>query len=117
MMGAQTSFRRHSAPPDDAACIGNCAMARHTLYTRGPRECLSMNVRSKSWFAALIAGFVMASPVLADDVKPQTEEKCIERCDIESDKCMADSEGEKKKVEACDDRYSECLEACDAPGA
>jgi hypothetical protein len=75
-----------------------------------------MSVRSKSWFAALIAGLVIASPALAEDAKPQTEEKCIERCDTESDKCMADSEGEKKKVEACDDTYSECLEACDASG-
>ena len=75
-----------------------------------------MNVRSTGWFAALIAGLVLAGPTLADDAKPQTDEKCVERCDTESDKCMADSEGESDKVQVCDDRYSECLAACETPG-
>ena len=75
-----------------------------------------MNVRSTYWLAAWIAGLLMAGPLLAEDARPQTEEKCVERCDIESDKCMADSNGDPDKVEACDDKYTECLQACDAPG-
>jgi hypothetical protein len=75
-----------------------------------------MNVRRTGWFAALFAGLALAGSTLAEDAKPQTDEKCVERCDIESDKCMADSQGESDKVQACDDRYSECLAACDAPG-
>ena len=75
-----------------------------------------MNVPSTGWFAALIAGLVLTGPTVGEDVRPQTDEKCLERCDIESDKCMADSQGEPDKVQACDDRYSECLQACELPG-
>ena len=74
-----------------------------------------MNVPSTGWFAALIAGLVMAGPTVAEDARPQTDEKCVERCDVESDKCMADSEGDPDKMQACDDKYSECLQACDLP--
>lgn len=74
-----------------------------------------MNVQSERWLAALIAALVVAGPASADGARPQTDEQCVERCDTESDQCMADSEGEKRKVEACDDEYSKCLQACDAP--
>ena len=75
-----------------------------------------MNVRSTVWLATLIAGLVVTGPTLAEDARPQSDEKCIERCDIESDKCMADSEGDPDKMQACDDKYTDCLKACDAPG-
>ncbi|MBF8292460.1 MAG: hypothetical protein HW417_687 [Steroidobacteraceae bacterium] len=75
-----------------------------------------MNVRSTRWLAALIAVLVVAGPAVAEDARPQSDEKCIERCDIESDKCMAASNGDPDKVQACDDKYSECLQACDAHG-
>jgi hypothetical protein len=75
-----------------------------------------MNVSDKRLFAALIAALVLAGPAGADDAQPQSDEKCVERCDAESDQCMGDSEGQKDKVEACDDKYSECLKACDAHG-
>jgi hypothetical protein len=75
-----------------------------------------MNVRSTPWLAALIAGLVMTAPTAAEDARPQSDEKCLERCDIESDKCMADSEGDPDKMQVCDDQYSDCLKACDAPG-
>ena len=73
-----------------------------------------MNFPDKRWFAALIAALVVAVPASAEDASPQTEEKCIERCDTESDKCMYDAEGDPDKMQACDDKYSECLKACDA---
>ena len=76
-----------------------------------------MNVPDKHWLAAMIAALVVAWPASAEDARPQSNEKCIERCDVESDQCMADSEGEKGKVEACDDQYSDCLQACDVPGS
>jgi hypothetical protein len=75
-----------------------------------------MNVRSTRWLAALIAVLVVAGPVIAEDARPQTEEKCLERCDIESDKCMTASNGDPDKMQACDDKYSECLAACEAHG-
>lgn len=76
-----------------------------------------MNVRSTVFLAALIAVLAFGGLARAEDARPQTNEKCIERCDTESDKCMAASEGDPDKVQACDDNYSKCLEACDAPGA
>jgi hypothetical protein len=75
-----------------------------------------MNVRSTVWLATLIGGLVIAGSTLAEDARPQSDEKCIERCDTESDKCMADSDGDPDKMQACDDKYSDCLKACDAPG-
>ncbi len=75
-----------------------------------------MNFRSTLWFAALTAGLVMIGLAGAEDARPQAEEKCLERCDTESDKCMGDSEGDPDKMQACDDKYSECLKACDQSG-
>jgi hypothetical protein len=75
-----------------------------------------MNVPGKCWFAALIASLVIAGAASAEDARPQSDEKCIERCDTESDKCMDTSAGDPKKMQVCDDKYSDCLKACDANG-
>ena len=75
-----------------------------------------MNVPNARWLAAWIAVLVVTSPAVAEDARPQTEEKCVERSDIESDKCMNASEGDPDKMQVCDDKYSECLKACDANG-
>ncbi|MBM4219809.1 MAG: hypothetical protein FJ171_09320 [Gammaproteobacteria bacterium] len=63
------------------------------------------------------------SPVVADDIRPEArtlsdarayaDEKCIEQCDTESDQCMQDANGDSGKLQACDDKYSECLQACE----
>lgn len=74
-----------------------------------------MIVGSTRWLAALIVGLFLAGMAQAEDARPQTEEKCVERCDVESDKCMANSGGDPDKMQACDDKYSDCLQACDAP--
>lgn len=69
-----------------------------------------------------LLGSLAAFPVLADDIRPEArtqaerayaDEKCIEKCDVESDKCMQDAGGDSGKVQACDDKYSECLQACE----
>jgi hypothetical protein len=72
-------------------------------------------------------GLFAAAPALADDIRPEARthagarplanEKCIEKCDTESDKCMQDAEGDSGKIQACDDKYSECLKACESGGA
>jgi hypothetical protein len=71
----------------------------------------------------LIAALAVCCGALADDIRPESEqpaarpfadEKCIEKCDTESDKCMAASEGDPDKLQACDDTYSSCLQACEA---
>ena len=68
-----------------------------------------------------------AAPALADDIRPEARtnaaasplanEKCIEKCDTESDKCMQDAGGDSGKTQVCDDKYSECLKACESGGA
>ena len=74
------------------------------------------------WLAIAFLGSVLAAPVLADDIRPEAraqdartlaDEKCIERCDTESDKCMQDAGGDPGKIQVCDDKYSECLQACE----
>lgn len=81
-----------------------------------------MGVRAMSLrITPLAALFVLATApfALADDIRPGSDarpladEKCIERCDVESDKCMQEAEGDSGKLQVCDDKYSECLRACD----
>ena len=62
-------------------------------------------------------------PAIADDIRPEAseppeartlaDEKCIERCDVESDECMQASGGDSGKMQVCDDKYSECLQKCE----
>lgn len=86
-----------------------------------------MRLRNVRWAAFAIAGLLAASAASADDIRPESrllqtpgaarpfaDEKCIERCDDESDKCMAASDGDPDKIQACDNQYGECLAACDA---
>lgn len=64
-----------------------------------------------------------AATALADDIRPEAralsdarpmaDEKCIERCDTESDQCMQAADGDDGKVQVCDDKYSECLQKCE----
>jgi len=78
-----------------------------------------MSIRSlrSSVFLALLAA---AAPALADDIRPDSDarpfadERCIEQCDTKSDQCMQDAEGDPDKMQVCDDKYSECLQACEA---
>ena len=71
-------------------------------------------------FLTAAAGF--AGAAIADDIRPDAirqdarpfaSEKCIEQCDTESDRCMADSLGDPDKLQACDEKYSACLQACE----
>jgi hypothetical protein len=74
------------------------------------------------WLAIALLGALAAFSALGDDIRPEArtqqarplaDEKCIEKCDTESDKCMQSSQGDSGKVQACDDKYSECLKACE----
>jgi hypothetical protein len=77
--------------------------------------------------ALALAGVFAAAPALADDIRPEARtnadarplanEKCIEKCDTESDKCMQSAGGDDGKIKVCDDKYSECLQSCEAGGA
>ena len=65
---------------------------------------------------SLLAGAAFADDIRPDpeaDARPFADEKCIEQCDIRSDKCMQESEGDTGKMQRCDDQYSECLQACE----
>ena len=71
-----------------------------------------MTVRCNRWPAVWLAGLMLCAPARAEEPPPPTGEKCIEQCDIKSDECMADAEGDLDKQQACDDHYGECLDAC-----
>lgn len=83
-------------------------------------------MHSRILAVALFSVFA-AAPALADDIRPEArthadarplaDEKCIEKCDTESDKCMQDAGGDSGKIQVCDDKYSECLKACESGGA
>lgn len=78
-----------------------------------------MSIRSLR-SSAILALLVAAAPAMADDIRPDSDarpfadEKCIEQCDAGSDQCMQDAEGDPGKMQVCDDKYGECLQACEA---
>jgi hypothetical protein len=71
------------------------------------------------WLGLSLSAFAMAGIALADDIRPDADarpfadEKCIEQCDAESDRCMAATQGDPDKLQACDEKYSACLQACE----
>lgn len=79
-----------------------------------------MSIRNSLGSSVILALLMAAAPALADDIRPDSDarpfadEKCIEQCDTGSDKCMQDAEGDPGKMQVCDDKYSECLQACEA---
>lgn len=67
---------------------------------------------------SLAGGLALADDIRPEaralsDARPMADEKCIERCDVASDKCMQDANGDSGKIQVCDDKYSECLQACE----
>jgi hypothetical protein len=80
-------------------------------------------MRNTRWLAVALLALLGGNPALADDIRPEAralsdarpmaDEKCIEKCDVESDKCMQAAEGDPGKIQVCDDKYSECLQACE----
>jgi hypothetical protein len=80
------------------------------------------DMRKTRCFAVALLGSLLAIPAIADDIRPEArahgermfaDEKCIEQCDTESDKCMQEAGGDPGKIQVCDDKYSECLQACE----
>jgi hypothetical protein len=75
------------------------------------------------WLAIPLACCLGALPALADDIRPEAralsdarpmaDEKCIEKCDLDSDECMQSAGGDSGKIQVCDDKYSECLKQCE----
>ena len=75
------------------------------------------------WLAIPLFCCLGAVSAIADDIRPEAralsdarpmaDEKCIEKCDLESDKCMQDTGGDEGKIQVCDDKYSECLQKCE----
>jgi hypothetical protein len=72
------------------------------------------------WLGFFVSTLVLSGTALADDIRPDAparplaDEQCIERCDAESDRCMADTQGDPDKLQACDEKYSACLQACES---
>ena len=73
-----------------------------------------MSLRKFRRLAVLIAGFATCGIAFGGEPSPEPaqDEKCVEQCDTQSDKCMQDSGGDPDKMKACDDKYSDCLQAC-----
>ena len=75
------------------------------------------------WLAIPLFFSLGPASALADDIRPEAralsdarpmaDEKCIEKCDLASDKCMQDAEGDSGRIQVCDDKYSECLQQCE----
>jgi len=72
-----------------------------------------MALRAASVGAGLVA-LCLGGPAQAGEPSPEPDEKCIEQCDVKADECMQATNGDPDKMQACDDQYGECLEACPA---
>ena len=80
-------------------------------------------MRKVRWLAIAIPAVTGAPLALADDVTRRRRARCRlpgrwptrkhREMRPESDKCMQDAGGDDGKVQACDDKYSECLKACE----
>lgn len=64
--------------------------------------------------AGLAAVLAISVPqaTTASEARPTADEQCIAQCDTTSDQCMAEAGGDENKQQACDDRYTECLNQC-----
>ncbi|MEX1993536.1 MAG: hypothetical protein WD929_02650 [Steroidobacteraceae bacterium] len=78
----------------------------------------------KSRNLTLVLGLMLVGAFAsADDIRPESKarplqsEQCIEQCDMQSDECMQDAAGDPGKSQVCDDKYSECLQACEKAGS
>jgi hypothetical protein len=100
---------------DDAPCRIDTRDEERIVKTSIQFRCLPFLAT-----AALAAGAAIADDIRPDslrqDARPFASEKCIEQCDTESDRCMADSQGDPDKLQACDEKYSACLQACEGAG-
>ena len=68
--------------------------------------------RGNRWLQAVALGLLLAGPALAADDRAGGDEKCVARCDEESDKCMSAAGKDKQAKTSCDDKYSDCLQKC-----
>ncbi len=76
-------------------------------------QCLAFLTAAAGFGGAAVADDIRPDAI-RQDARPFASEKCIEQCDTDSDRCMADSLGDPDKLQACDEKYSACLQACEA---
>ena len=66
-----------------------------------------------AWALAVFATTLVAATVaVADDARPRADDKCVARCDEQSDQCMLDAGKDSQKQRACDSGYDDCLRKC-----
>ncbi len=68
--------------------------------------------RLHRWLTAAALGLSLAGPALAGDDRSGGDEKCVARCDEDSDKCMSAAGKDKQGKAICDEKYSDCLQKC-----
>jgi hypothetical protein len=74
--------------------------------------------RGNRWLQAVALGLLLAGTAQAaddrggGDDRAGGDEKCVARCDEESDKCMSAAGKDKQAKTSCDEKYSDCLQKC-----
>jgi hypothetical protein len=72
---------------------------------------MTLTAACRAAFLAILIAGLCPTPAMASDARPTSSERCVARCDEESDRCMAKADSEAK-AQQCDDEYSKCLEKC-----
>jgi hypothetical protein len=85
------------------------------VASRWRTGCLTLLIAAMAWSGAALADDIRPDSDTRSDARPFADEKCIEKCDAASDQCMQDSNGDPDKLQACDEKYSACLQACETP--
>lgn len=73
---------------------------------------MSNTCRADRWFLAVALGLVLGGPAVAGDDRAGGDDKCVARCDEESDKCMVAAGKDKQAKASCDEKYTDCLQKC-----
>ena len=97
---------------DDASCRIDTRDEERIVTTKFRFPGLAFLATAVFFGGAAIADDIRPD-ALRQDARPFASEKCIEQCDTESDRCMADSQGDPDKLQACDEKYSACLQDCE----
>ena len=84
-----------------------------------------MSMWRRPWLAIALSSLVAGTPAFADNllmplqdspqssIRPMADEKCIEKCDVDSDECMQDAGGDSGKSRSATTSTANACRQCE----